>query len=69
MKINKAQYSTLKQLKELYIIANQNGLYDAADIVMEIIQKNLLIRDEYFITCKNGEEFKNIPDEIIIKGL
>jgi len=34
-----AQFSLLKQLKKLYIIANQNGLYDAADVIAKIIKK------------------------------
>ena len=41
MELNEAvqsQGSTLDQLKELHQLANQNGLYDAADLVRRLIE-------------------------------
>ena len=38
-KKSQVQYSVTKQLLELYKIANQNGLYDAADIIKRIIER------------------------------
>jgi hypothetical protein len=32
------QGSTLDQLMELYNLANKNGLYDAADLLMQFIK-------------------------------
>ena len=34
-----AQYSTTEQLENLYVLANQNGLYDAADVVRRYLDR------------------------------
>ena len=41
MNINQSQASTTDQLRKLQYIANQNGLYDAADIIEIILKRNL----------------------------